>query len=86
MGRRVSLALAPKLQSGFGTIKWMACILARTTKVNGIPQGMDMGEDIGIQANPQEVNGDINYNVDPPSPTIQVLVFGTTPKMVPISP
>jgi len=47
---------------------------------------MDMGEDIGIQANPQVVNGDINSNVDPTSPTIQVLVFGVIPKKVFISP
>ncbi len=45
---------------------------------------MNMGEDIGIQANPQAVDGDINSNVDPTSPAIQVLVFGVIPKKVPI--
>jgi hypothetical protein len=62
----------------------VTCILAKTTKAYGIPQGMNMGEDIGIQANPQAVDGDINSNVDPTSPAIQVLVFGVIPKKVPI--
>lgn len=82
----MSLALAPKLSSGFGTIEWMTCILVGTTKAYGIPQGMDMGGDIGIQANPQMVDGDINSNADPTSPTIQDLVFGVVPKKVLISP
>jgi len=54
------------------------------TSRNG--QGMDMGTDIGIQANPQVVDGDINSNANPTSPTSQVLIFGVIPKKVLISP
>jgi hypothetical protein len=64
----------------------MTCILVGTTKAYGIPQGLDMGEDIGIQVSPQEVDVDINSNVDPTSLAIQVPIFGTIPKKVPISP
>jgi len=52
-------------------------IIVRTTKVDGIPHGMDMGKNIGTQVNPQEVDGDTNFNTDSTSPVIQVLVFGT---------
>jgi hypothetical protein len=45
----------------------MTCILVGTTNAYGIPQGMDMGEDIGIQANVQEVDVNINSIVDPTS-------------------
>ncbi len=53
-------------------------ILVGTAKVDGIPQGMDMGKDIGTQVNPQKVDGDTNSNTNPTSPAIQVPVFGAT--------
>jgi hypothetical protein len=60
-------------------------IFVGTTKANGVPQGMDMGEDIHPSYSPQEVDGDINSNVDPTLLVIQVPVFGAISKDIPIS-
>ncbi len=61
-------------------------ILVGTAKVDGIPQGMEMGKDIGTQVNPQKVDGDTNSNTNPISPTIQVPIFGATLEEDPTSP
>jgi hypothetical protein len=55
-------------------------ITVKTAKVDGIPQEMDMGKNIGTQVNPQKVDGDTNSNTNPTSLAIQHLVFGTTSK------
>jgi hypothetical protein len=60
-------------------------ILVGIAKVDGIPQRIDMGKDIGAQVNPQKV-GDTNSNTKPTSPTIQVLVFGAILEEGPTSP
>jgi hypothetical protein len=72
---------------GIGTqvLKWilynqMDDIIVKTAKVDGIPQEMDMGKNIGTQVNPQKVDGDTNSNTNPTSQAIQHLVFGTTSK------
>jgi len=54
----------------------MEDILVGIAKVDGVPQGMDMGKDIGTQVNPQKVDGDTNSNTNPTSSAIQVPIFG----------
>lgn len=55
-------------------------ILAGTAKADGVPQGMDMGEDIGSRANPQELDDDTVPGTEPTSPATQVPAFGENPQ------
>ncbi|KAG0575368.1 hypothetical protein KC19_VG340500 [Ceratodon purpureus] len=55
-------------------------ILAGTAKADGVPQGMDMGEDIGTRANPQELDDDNAPGAEPTSPATQVPAFGEHPR------
>ena len=51
-------------------------ILARTAKADGVPQGMNMREDIGTQVNPQEFDDDNVPGTEPTSLATQVPPFG----------
>jgi hypothetical protein len=61
-------------------------ILVGTEKVDGVPQGMDMGKHIGTQVNPQKVDGDTNSNINLTSLAIQVPIFGAILEEDPTSP
>jgi len=83
IGKKASLASAPKLWSGFGMIEWMTFLSELQRPMVYLKEWTR--EKILTLASPQEVDGDINSNVDPTSLAIQLLVFGAISKEVPIS-